>query len=101
MFYCKFCGFFSRDSCAVSCGNRICREYTAVKPQNHSPPMRPTTPPMMPAVYPPDNSTLAFATVPFQRMTGKFLPEDKWLRLGTIFPELSMTYPRKIFDRNT
>ena len=112
MFYCKFCGYVSQDSNAASCGNRVCRGYLrhqAVRPLEFSAPPAaaqdspmPAPPPMpapMPSVpYPSDKHALAFATVPFQRM-GQLLPQASWLTLGTVFPELSMPYPRKIFDR--
>jgi len=130
MYICKFCGFMSRDDSTRSCGNRICRGYensqtvgTQAKFSNKAsirsctaytysapsqtgtaseviaerpkPPVRPPVTPQMPS----DTHELAFATVPFQK-ANQTLPRDKWLVLGTIFPELARPYTKKIFDRS-
>ncbi|MCL2369766.1 MAG: spore coat associated protein CotJA [Firmicutes bacterium] len=59
------------------------------------PPVRPPVESQMPS----DVHSLAFATVPFQKAS-QILPQDKWLTLGTIFPELAHPYTKKIFDRS-
>ena len=86
---------------------RSCTAYTYSAPESASvyssgpPSAHPVKPPVRPPVVPQmpsDAHQLAFATVPFQK-ANQTLPKEKWLILGTIFPELARPYTKKIFDR--
>lgn len=83
MYNCKICGYFSNDASINSCQNPHCINFANFDSLK----------------LPNDASTLAYAVVPFQRMTSIF-KTDEVLKAGTIFPELYMPYTHKIFDRS-
>ena len=87
MYYCKSCGYTSNNPGVMSCQNINCLNHL----------IKETTVPVN--ALPDDNSTLAFATVPFQKFKNTF-KLDQVLIAGTIFPELYMPYTQKIINRS-
>ena len=87
MYYCKFCGYTSHDNSITSCQNNYCVNYLTREVYYHS------------NTLPDDNSTLGFATVPFQIFKNIF-KLDEVLMTGTVFPELYMPYTQKIINRS-
>lgn len=102
MYFCKHCGFTSRDENIKWCNNHMCRNYGMPMEkkydQNMYGQMREEMC-AMPQVPCNDQLQLAFATVPFQKNTGAIYPAHDALMAGTIFPQLNMPWKSRIRRR--
>lgn len=105
MYNCKYCGFTPKANDINWCENVDCINYMAEKPNTGR--MNVSSDTFTAGNMnmhnnmnlPNDASTLAFATVPFQRFE-KVLKLNEVLLTGTLFPELYMPYTYKIINRS-
>lgn len=105
MYYCNHCGFVSMNENSGWCNNPRCRNYgmalEKLEPQNKSIHMYGLMKEecFMPEVPCNDRLQLAFATVPFQKMSETVYSPHEALKAGTIFPQLNMPWISRIKRR--